>query len=97
MTDLRKLARGQPCQVRLPGCRNDTSTVVLAHYRLSGICGAGLKPPDICGAWCCSHCHDISDGRTRSDMTRDEIRLAHADGVMRTLYELVRMGALGNG
>ena len=97
MADLRKLARGQPCMVRIPGvCTGDTETVVLAHYRLSGLCGTGMKPPDLIGAWCCSACHDCADFRARSPahMMRMEIRLAHAEGVLRTIARLLEMGAV---
>lgn len=45
-----KAARGRDCMVRLPGCQNDTQTVVLAHYRLAGTCGTGIKPNDLQGA-----------------------------------------------
>ena len=82
--------------VRMPGCSGNCETVVLAHYRMSGICGMGLKPPDIFAAWCCDHCHSIADGRQRPppNYTRNDVRLALAEGVIRTLYELDKMGEL---
>lgn len=86
--NLRKAARGQPCQVRLPWCDGGGETTVLAHYRLGGLCGTGLKPPDLLGAWCCFSCHEIIDGRRNVDLSREEIRLAHAEGVLRTLAKL---------
>lgn len=84
-----KAARGRDCQVRLPGCKNDTQTVVLAHYRLSGTCGVGIKPNNLQGAWCCSYCHDIADFRRRIGLSREEIRLYHAEGVFRTIDTLI--------
>lgn len=90
MTALRKQARGRQCQVRMPGCNHDPETTVLAHYRLSGLSGTGIKPPDLVGAWACSSCHDAIDGRTGGD--RAEARLAHAEGVMRTIYQLLKNG-----
>ena len=84
-TKLRKAARGMPCQVRLPGCNGGGDTTVLAHYRLAGYCGTGLKPDDdVFGAWACSNCHDLIDGRMRCAMTHAELRLAHAEGILRT-------------
>ena len=86
--DLRKLARGQPCQVRLPGiCQDDGdhSTVVLAHYRMAGLSGFGLKPPHWLGAFACHACHDAIDRRSHPDLERDFVRLCHAEGVFRTL------------
>ena len=60
--NLRKLARGRECQVRLPGvCNGNPETTVLAHYRLAGISGIGMKSPDLIGAWACSDCHYTVD------------------------------------
>lgn len=94
MKDLRKLARGQDCLVRLPGCNGGGETTVLAHYRMAGYCGTGIKPPDILGAWCCSRCHDICDGREQNVVTPQEARLAHSEGVLRTVAALVKIGAI---
>lgn len=91
--NLRDLARDRPCMVRLPGiCNGDPATTVLAHYRLAGTCGVGIKPPDTLGAWCCSACHDAIDRRKYTNVSRDFLRLWHADGVMRTLETLAREG-----
>ena len=92
--NLRALARGRACAVRLPGCLGASETVVLAHYRLSGLCGVGMKPIDLLGAWACASCHDAVDGRKPSEMPRDLLRLYHAEGVMRTLAALEREGAI---
>lgn len=63
---LRDLAKGQMCMVRIEGLCNWTpETTVLAHIRRAGNGGTGLKPPDICGVWACSACHDEIDRRTR--------------------------------
>ncbi len=93
---LTQLANGQPCLVRLPGCDGGGETTVAAHYRMAGMCGVGIKPPDILAAWCCHHCHDVIDGRQPAPhgWTRAEVRLAHAEGVMRTQERLLRMGAI---
>lgn len=93
MIDLRKEARGKPCMVRLPCCDGGGETTVLAHYRLAGTCGMGLKPHDLLGAWACARCHDAIDRRTRA-YGRDFVRLAHAEGVLRTLDALQRAGVL---
>lgn len=92
MSKLRELARGQECAIRIPGvCNHDPATTVLAHYRMAGICGTGQKPPDECGAWACSSCHDWVDGRVKTEHI-DTMRLYHLEGVMRTLHELSRLG-----
>lgn len=95
-TKLTKAARGRDCQVRLPGCPNNTETTVLAHYRLAGTCGVGIKPNNLQGAWCCDYCHGVCDGRIKAPegWTREDIRLAHAEGVMRTIDILIREGVV---
>ena len=99
MSKITEAARGQPCMVRIPGvCNGNPETVVLAHYRLAGTCGTGMKPPDILGAWCCSSCHDVCDGRAQSDdWDYDEVRLMHAEGCLRTLVQIEKQGLLFSG
>ena len=83
--NLRNLARGQECQVRLPGiCNRNPETTVLAHFRMPGTCGMGMKPPDEQAAWACSACHDAIDGRTKSGYDKTTLALWHAHGVFRT-------------
>lgn len=91
--NLRKLAQGQPCMVRLPGhCNRNPDTTVLAHYRLAGYAGMGQKPDDWSfGAWACSSCHDACDGRVDTEHDRAAIRLAHAEGCLRTQAKLREM------
>ncbi|AJJ63732.1 DUF1364 domain-containing protein [Yersinia aldovae] len=85
MANLRKEARGRECQIRIVGiCNGNAETSVLAHYRMAGTCGTGIKPHDLQAAIGCSDCHDAIDGRKKSDYTRDELRLLHAEGVFRT-------------
>lgn len=72
MTDLRKLARGMDCKLRIPEvCNRDSTTVVLCHIK-RGWCGS-IKPPDIIGVWGCSSCHDVVDRRTQSTFTEEEL------------------------
>lgn len=90
MSLLRKMARGRDCQVRIPGvCNFDPETTVLAHYRLAGTCGMGIKPHDLIGAWACSSCHDEIDRRTRR-IDADAAALAHLEGLIRTLVILIK-------
>ncbi|MET0332572.1 MAG: DUF1364 domain-containing protein [Dyella sp.] len=92
MTAARRSAAGMPCLVRVPGvCNGRTDTTVLAHYRLSGYSGTGLKPSDAMGAWACSACHDAIDFRTKTEHTREALRLMHAEGCLRT-QEAIRGG-----
>lgn len=94
MKDLRKLAKGRECQVRLNGiCNHNPETTVLAHYRMAGTCGTGIKPDDMQGAWACSSCHDETDRRTRI-LDNEFVRLCHLEGVMRTQAILRKEGVI---
>ncbi|WP_315360720.1 DUF1364 domain-containing protein [Neisseria bacilliformis] len=94
MSKITESARGEQCTVRLPGiCNRNPETVVLAHYRLLGYCGTGIKPPDFMGAYCCSACHDEADRRTRH-LEADFVQTAFAEGVMRTLVRLAEKGLI---
>lgn len=93
--NLRNLARGQPCQVRLPDiCNHNPETTVLAHFRMAGIAGMGIKAPDLIGAWACSACHAAIDRQTHTNLDRDYVRLAHLEGMARTINELIRLGKI---
>jgi Protein of unknown function (DUF1364) len=94
VSKLTQAARGQDCQVRLPNiCNFNPETTVLAHYRLAGTCGTGIKPPDLLGAWACSNCHDVIDGRAHIPGPFN-VKLAHAEGCLRTIYQLIKKGLL---
>ena len=88
--NLRKLAKGRDCQIRLPGiCNHNPETTVLAHYRMAGLSGMGMKSPDMCGAWACSNCH------TYVDTHRDDVTArAFLEGVLRTIAALQTEGVL---
>jgi hypothetical protein len=58
---------------------------------MAGITGAGLKAPDLLGAWSCSSCHDEVDRRTRV-LEADFVRMAHLEGCLRTISELLKGG-----
>ena len=92
---LRKEAKGRGCMVRIPEvCNHNSETVVLAHYRLAGVSGIGMKSPDVLGAWACSSCHDAIDRRAPTDLDRDYVRLLHLEGMARTLAQLNREGLI---
>ena len=89
---IRKSARNQDCQVRIPGiCNFNPETTVLAH--LSGG-GWSLKRDDHEAAYCCSDCHDALDGRSKTSFSNTELKLMHYDGVMRTQKLLIKQGLI---
>lgn len=92
--NLRKLAQGRECQIRLTGvCCHDPATTVLAHLNMSGISGRGYKSPDLLGSWCCFECHRCidSNGQTHG-LERDYVRAAFMDGMCRTIAILISEG-----
>lgn len=82
--NLRKQAQGQPCYLRFNGCTDDAS-VVLCHLRIGGVAGFGQKPPDICALPACMHCHNILDGRTKHELTKDEVHATALRGLVQWL------------
>lgn len=96
MSNLRKLARGQPCRVRLPlVCRDEPNheTTVLAHLKFGWI--GSLKPPDIIAVHACFACHDAIDGRSHpKHLTREEIDLAAYRGLCEMLDYYTTEGIL---
>jgi len=88
--NLRNNARDQPCMVRVPGvCNGNQQTVVLAHYRLAGVSGMGIKGPDVIGAYACSACHAHIDSHHD-----DATKVMHLEGMVRTINLLVKAGHL---
>lgn len=95
MTNLRQEARGEDCDIRSPICNYDSLTTVLAHYRLVGISGIGMKSPDLIAAHACSACHDLVDGRTHIEgLARTDVQLLHLQGVVRTQAKLIKRGLI---
>jgi len=93
LSKLRDLARGKLCQIRVPGiCDGNPETTVLAHYRLSGLSGMGIKAPDWAGAYSCARCHSMVDSGRSANFTRAELKQMHLEGVLRTLAMLEHDG-----
>jgi hypothetical protein len=103
--DLRALAAGQACQIRLPEvcvCRGADAfegDCVLAHLQKpagvrSPVRAAGMKASDLHAALACFGCHNEVDGRTQRIKDRDYVELAHLHGVIRTQIIWLRMGIL---
>ncbi|ASM53667.1 hypothetical protein PNIG_a1518 [Pseudoalteromonas nigrifaciens] len=79
---IRNSARGQECQVRIPGvCNGNNETVILAHVGKGS--GMGQKCDDIHATYACSACHDVIDGRVRIGDPRIN-RLYAYDAMVRT-------------
>lgn len=61
---IRDSARGEPCQVRIPGCPGDPAMTIWSHLpSQSGGKGRGIKALDLCGAYGCTFCDSVIDGQ----------------------------------
>lgn len=90
MTKLRESAKGMNCFVRIPGvCNSDSATTVLAHLNGGPM---GGKTSDLFGAFSCSNCHDVLDGRAPTDMPHEVIQLLHWQAIGRTQLWWVENG-----
>ena len=96
MSKITQSAKGEDCTVRIAGiCNHNPETVVLAH--LSGIRyghGTGQKVNDMHGAYCCSSCHDVLDGRVGYNYKRDHLKLWHLEGIIETQIKLLNKGLI---
>lgn len=96
---LRKLAKGQDCQIRIPSvCNFNNETTVLCHLNGSGTgtkYGNAEPAEDMFGAWGCSACHDAVDKRNNNhNHNYHMIMLWFYDGVIRTQKHLIKMGEI---
>ena len=95
MSKYTQSARGRECTVRIPGiCNHNPETVVFAHLNGAGM---GRKFPDVIGAYCCSACHSAVDGRLSASqipISRNELRIAHYEGMVRTQLIMIDEGIL---
>ncbi len=93
-SNLTKAARGQECTIQVhPYCNSNPETVVFCHAP-SDRKGWSIKSPDWWGAFGCSSCHDIIDGRRIVDIPASEIYNCFMRGVYSTLEKQIETGEL---
>jgi hypothetical protein len=92
---LTRHARMQSCTLRLPSCNGDQATTVFAHAP-SVSKGTGIKSEDWFGAFACSSCHDLVDGRTPTHLTEAIINDAWLRGIHATQFIFHRDGLLSS-
>lgn len=90
--NLRKLAKGQDCKVRLSCCSFNPEETILAHIRRNNP-GIGRKPSDWQAVHCCNACHCAIDQRDNL-YTRQEIDSALLGALCRQLDWYVTKGIL---
>ena len=92
MSKYTESARGQTCQVRIPGvCNWNPETTVLAHLNGAGF---GTKQFDIHGAFACSDCHAWLDYGYALNNVRAVRDLAHLLGMHKTQIIMIKSGVL---
>lgn len=90
-TKIRKSARGEDCALRLGNCSSN-ETVILAHIGRNR--GMGIKCADYMAVYACSNCHDIIDGRVKSEYTKDQLNTEKLRALEETLGKLFNKGLL---
>ena len=92
-TKITKSAKGEECQVRFPGvCNFNDETTIFAHL---GGAGMALKQPDLFGAYCCSDCHDLADGKIHDhNYVKIELEAYFYEGIFRTQQILLDKGLI---
>ena len=88
-------ARGEKCTLVIAGwCNNNPETTVYAHYP-SGSGGSNKLNGDLgTGGYACFMCHQIIDGRQKSDLTKEDREFYMRRSTQRTLSRLVSKGIL---
>lgn len=91
MSKIRKSAKGEDCQIRIPGvCSFNPEETVLAH---DGGAGIATKSNDIHSAYSCYQCHLVVDG-AKSVWSYDQVRVMFYDGMVRTQLILIEKGLI---
>ena len=91
VSKIRKSARGECCSLRLGHCSSN-ETVVLCHIGKRR--GMGIKCADYFGVYACSNCHDIIDGRVKSNWTKEELARELLRALEETQEKLFKKGLL---
>ena len=90
---IRASARGEDCQVRIPGvCNFNPETTILAHVGSDKKMGG--KCSDLEAAYCCSDCHTAIDGAARTPYIHIELQLWAKEGAERTRAILLNKGLI---
>ncbi|MAS97531.1 MAG: hypothetical protein CMF29_01155 [Kiritimatiellaceae bacterium] len=94
MNKIRRSARGKMCTLQLfPHCSNDTETTVLCHLNTSRK-GMALKSLDYFAVYGCHDCHNVIDGRVKTDIPKEEIYRCQLRALERTWSQLINDGLI---
>lgn len=84
-------AKGEDCSLRLAGCAS-AETTILAHIGRRR--GMGYKCSDSFAVYACSNCHDIIDGRAKSEFSKVELQAEKLRALEETQEKLINKGLL---
>jgi aldehyde:ferredoxin oxidoreductase len=91
-TKITESARGEDCQIRLPGvCNFNSETTMFCHL---GGAGMALKSDTIHGAYGCYDCHMVCDGHIKSEYESDILKLWFFEGMVKTQLILLAKGLI---
>ena len=88
---IRSSARGEDCSLRLGQCSSN-ETVVLCH--IGRLRGMAIKCGDHFGVYACSNCHDVIDGRVKSQFSKLELQAEKLRALEETQQKLINKGLL---
>ena len=88
---IRNSARGEDCTLLLGNCSSN-ETVVLCHIGKDR--GMAKKCGDHFAVYACSNCHDIIDGRAKSQYGKLELDSIKLIALERTQKKLIEKGML---
>mgnify|MGYP000035208037 FL=1 len=91
---IRKSARDEMCTLQIfPHCNNNTETTVLCHLNSSRK-GMALKSLDYFAVYGCSDCHNVIDGRVKTNLTKEDLLQCQFRALERTWNILVEKGLI---
>jgi len=88
---IRNSARGEDCSLRLGQCSSN-ETVILAHIGKNR--GWAIKCGDHFAVYACSNCHDIIDGRAKSQFGVLELDSEKLRALEETQGKLIQKGLM---
>ena len=85
---IRESAKGEMCSLRLsPMCTDEYGAVVLCHIGKRR--GIAIKCTDNMAVYGCNHCHDIIDGRVKSEFSKLELESEKLRALEETQAKLI--------
>jgi hypothetical protein len=89
--NIRNSARDEDCSLRLGQCSSN-ETVILAHIGRNR--GWAIKCGDHFAVYACSNCHDIIDGRVKSQFGKLELDSEKLRALEETQSKLIDKGLI---